>query len=664
MNPELVEKVKSIRTQILYHDNLYYQKSSPEISDAVYDEMMRTLIDIEAQYPELVTPDSPTQRVAGKVSPGFTQAKHNWPMLSIDNCFSFDELKEFDQRVCKIAGTEKHGGYICEHKLDGLAISLQYTDGVLTKAVTRGDGSTGDDVTSNVRLIRSVPLRVTGDNIPPYMEVRGEVTMDKAELQRLNRLREVAGEKLLANPRNAAAGTLKQLDPNEFKKRKLRVTVFDRYPQLNTREEILLALMKMGFEVNKNSRKKSSIEDVIEYCKQNDESRKSLSYDIDGVVVKVNNIQLSEKMGFTGHAPRAIVAYKFPAEVAETKLLGITVQVGKSGILTPVAELEPVKLCGTIVKRASLYNFERMYEKDLRIGDTVKVQKAGEIVPQVIGKVDSKRPEGTTVFPKPAECPICGSSVAKDDSGIFIRCTGTSCQAQISEKIIDFASKPAMDIDGVGSSLIVQLMEAGLVSTIADLYRLDGDQLIQLDRMGERKVENVLTAIENSKSQPFERVLIGLSIPNVGKQLSPVLVKKFKTIDGLASATMDELKSIPDIGETVANCIVDWFKDDSNKQLIEDLKTIGLKFEYTQVVSDSPAYLAGKKLLATGKLINYSREGIEKEIEKFGGEVASSVSASLDYLIVGEKAGSKLQKAQSLGIKVINETEFRNMIGY
>lgn len=661
----LEEEMENLRDIIRYHDGLYYDKASPEIQDSEYDSLMRRLIDLEKEHPEFKTVDSPSQRVSGKVSDGFESAPHQWPCLSIDNCFSYDELREFDARVQKMVDpSHPFDGYIAELKLDGLAISLQYQDGVFVRAVTRGDGSRGDDVTNNVRLIRTVPLRVTGENIPSYMEIRGEVTMDDDEFNRVNAVRAAAGEKLLANPRNAAAGTLKQLDPNEFKKRKLKVTAFDVFPQLESREKTLLALKKWGFNINLNSRKKFTIDDVILFCNSYITERKLLKYAIDGVVVKVNNIALSQKMGLSGHAPRAMVAYKFPAEVVSTRLLGITVQVGKSGILTPVAELQPVHLCGTIVKRASLYNFDRMYEKDLRIGDMVQVQKAGEIVPQVIGKLDNMRPDGTVPFPLPTVCPMCGSVVVKDADGPLIRCTSDACQAQLVERIIDFASKPAMDIDGVGSSLIAQLVDAGLVARSSDLYKLEDFHLAELERMGERKIEKIQEAILASKNQPFERVLIGLSIPNVGKHLSPVLAKTFKNIDALSTATVGQLTVLPDVGEIVAKSIIEWFGITDNKRLIQELKDYGLQMEYKQKVTFGPKPLAGKKLLATGGLDNYSRTGIEQRITDAGGEYVSSVSAKLDYLLVGDKPGAaKLQKAQDLGIQILTEDEFRIMVG-
>jgi len=656
----VTEEIIQLRSKIEYHNQLYYDKATPVISDSEYDQLMQRLIQLESQHPYLLTPDSPSQRVGGEPSSEFELVEHRYPMLSIDNVFSLEDITQFDDRVAKAVGSSPFNGYICELKLDGLAISLQYINGVLNRAVTRGNGAAGDDVTSNVRTLRTVPLKIVGDDVPPYMEVRGEVTMDRKELERLNKIRLQKGEKLLANPRNAAAGTLKQLDPKIFKERKLNVTVFDFFPQPETREKIIMTLKKWGFNVNMNSRKKIVVDDVMKFCNFWEKQRKTLEYDIDGIVIKVNDTSLCQKMGLTGHAPRALAAYKFPAEVVVTQLLGITVQVGKSGILTPVAELAPVKLCGTIVKRASLYNFEQLIQKGLRVGDYVKLQKAGEIVPQVIGF--AYRDADNEEYHLPTKCPVCGSPVVKDSGGILIRCSGLNCQAQIAEKIIDFASKPAMDIDGLGSSIIYQLMESGLVNHIFDLYNLDYNQMLLLDRMGEKKVENLQKSIEASKKQPFERVLIGLSIPNVGKHLSPILAKTFKNMDDLSKASVDRLKTLNDVGEIVARSIVDWFSNPENKKLIEELKTAGLAMTYKEKVSTGPKPLAGKKFLATGKLMKYSRESIEARIEELGGEVASGVSATLDFLVVGEKPGSKLAKAQQLGIKVISEDEFDNMI--
>lgn len=659
---DIKQQIESLKNEINHHDDLYYNRAQPEISDAKYDMLMRTLKKLEDDNPEFKTSDSPTNRVGGDISEGFETVHHKWPMLSIDNCFSYDELKSFEERVKKYSGKDSFGGYIGELKLDGVAISLQFKDGVLNRAVTRGNGDTGDDVTNNIRLLRSVPLRLTGENIPEYMEVRGEVTMNRSELERLNRIRSQKGEKLLANPRNAAAGTLKQLDPKEFKNRKLNVTVFDIFPQVfSTREEVIMTLMKWGFNVNKYSRKKNSILEVQDFIEYWDKERKSLPYDTDGIVIKVNDIALCQKMGLTGHAPRAMVAYKFPAEVVVTKLLDVTVQVGKTGILTPVAELEPVKLCGTIVKRASLYNFDQLKKKDIRIGDYVKLQKAGEIVPQVMG-LDHHVSDSIEIL-EPTKCPVCQSSVSKDASGIFIRCTGKNCQAKIAEKIIDFASKPAMNIDGLGTSIVYQLLENNLISKISDLYNLDYQQMLFLERMGEKKIDNLQKAIEESKKQPFERVLIGLSIPNVGKHLAPVLAKKYKDIEELSSASIDDLKTIPDVGDIVAKSIIDWFDDEENLKLINELRKAGLNFRYEEKIISGPKLLEGKRLLATGKLNHFSRDGINTKIEDMGGEVASSVGSTVDYLIVGENAGSKLQKAQTLGVKIINEDEFRIMVG-
>ena len=658
-NPQ--ERIQELNDLINYHDSLYYDQATSEISDYEYDQLMHELIDWEKQYPMFKFPDSPTNRVSGKPSSKFTQVKHKAPMLSISNCFNEEDLRAFDTRVHSyISGEKPDQLYVTELKLDGVSISLHYEQGVFTRAVTRGDGAEGDDVTTNIKQLRSIPLSIADKNIPSFVEIRGELLMTRDELKRLNVIRESNGEKLLANPRNAAAGTLKQLDPKVFKERKLEIFAYDYYPEPLLRTEILKNLITWGFNVQRDARVHRDIDNVLKYINMWEEKRKELPYDTDGIVVKVNSCRLCERMGFTGHAGRYTIAYKYAPEVVETLLLEISLSVGKAGIVTPIAELEPVQLAGTVVKRASLYNFEQLAQKDLRVGDTILVQKAGEIIPQVIGKVDAKRPNNTVPFEIPTICPSCNSPVEKDPGGVYIRCTNRYCKGKVIQVIADFCSKSAMDIDGIGVSLIEQLYNAGIMKTAADLYKLDDYNLGHLDRMGMKKIENMQTALQESKKQPFERVLMGLNIPNVGKQLSKILAKKYKNIDNLSKAPAYDLTDIPDVGEVVANDIIEWFKDDENKRLIDELKMYGLKFEIDAPKTISEV-LKGKSFLATGKLTKYTRDSIEQKILELGGEFSSGVSKNLDYLIVGENAGSKLQKAQKLGVTILTDDDFERM---
>lgn len=661
MNETILDKINKLKDEINKHNNLYYREASPIISDYEYDIMMAELITLEKQNPEYKTLDSPTQRVGNDLSEGFEKVKHSWPMLSIDNSYSYDDLKAFDEKVRKV--DSNFSGYLAELKLDGASISLHYDNGILTKAVTRGNGVEGDDIYNNIKTLNNIPLKIEDNNLPSHIEIRGEIIMERRELDRLNKIREKNGEKLLANPRNAVAGSIKQLDPNEFKKRRVTVVPFDIYPQYDTRFNILNKLNDWGFSINHHYQLCKDIDEVIEYCKKWDKHRKQLPYDTDGVVVKINEIKLCEKMGMTGHAPRFMVAYKYPPEVVKTKLLGVTNQVGHTGIITPVAELEPVKLCGTTVKRASLYNFERLEENDFRIGDVVHLQKAGEIIPQVIGRDSAPEEQRSKKIEIPTECPNCGSDVYKD--GAFLKCNNSNCSAQILGTIENFASKECMNIFGLGEAVIKQLLDGKYISKVEDLYKLDYTKIVSLDRMGEKKVENLKKSLEESKNQPFERVLHALCIPNVGKHLSPILAKQYKNIDNLSKATVSDLQNIKDVGPTVANDIVEWFKNESNKTTINELKQIGLNFEYkeTKIMSDNDQPLKGKRFAATGKLFNFTRTGIFDTIQEYGGRTASSIAKDVDYLIAGENAGSKIEKANKLGIKIITESEFMEMIG-
>jgi len=653
--------------EIERHSRLYYVDAAPEISDVEFDALMHELEGIEKQYPSLATPDSPTLRVGGEPLAGFETVEHAVPMLSIDNTYNEAELREFDDRVRKGLGPGEKPKYVVELKVDGVAISLRYEKGTLSRAATRGDGVRGDDVTANVRTIRALPLRLKGDG-PDLLEVRGEVYMRHAELARLNKIRENDGEPPLANPRNATAGTLKLLDPKQVAQRRLDVVVYDIAPLPGSRVvshvETLKSLEQYGLPVNPHHRKCDSIDAVIKACDEWQVRRAELDYEIDGMVVKVDSAEHRRRLGATSKSPRWVIAYKFPAQVAQTVLRAITVQVGKTGILTPVAEMEPVPLAGTTVKRASLYNFEDLARKDLRVGDTVELQKAGEIIPQVIRYVPEKRPKSAKPFPIPVQCPECGGSVHKDPDGAYLRCLNLACPAQIKERIEHFACRAAMDIEGLGPALIDQLVNNKLVRDPADLYDLDVATLARLERMGEKSARNLVEAISGSKDRPLSRLLNGLGIRHVGSHIADVLAGHYGDIDKLMIASAEELQQVYEVGAVVADSIRDFFDTDANRKLIDKLRAHGVNMRGVLAAGgEGPKPFEGKTFVVTGTLRNYSRDSIHERIKQLGGRPSSSVSAKTDYLVAGEEAGSKLEKARKLNVRVISENEFEELAG-
>ncbi|MFP4171867.1 MAG: NAD-dependent DNA ligase LigA [Candidatus Hydrogenedentota bacterium] len=665
---EVRERHEELKRLIEHHNRLYYVEAQPEISDREFDGLMKELEALEADYPELVTPDSPTQRVGGQPIEGFVTVEHAVPMLSIDNTYNPEELRAFDERVRKGLGAGEKPTYVVELKIDGVAISLQYRDGVFRRAATRGDGRQGDDVTVNVKTIRSVLLRLEG-NPPEVLEVRGEIFMRRSELQRLNGLREAQGEQPLANPRNAAAGTLKLLDPREVAKRRLDLVTYDLAAlegmDLESHWQTLRDLRAFGLPVIEHAERCDTIEDVLEACERWERKRGGLDYGTDGLVVKVDSAEQRRRLGSTSKAPRWVIAYKFPAEVARTKLRNIHIQVGKSGALTPVAEMDPVPLAGTIVKRATLHNFEELRRKDVRVGDTVEVQKAGEIIPQVLGYVESERPPETEPFPEPAECPVCGGSVRKDPEGVFIRCLNLDCPAQLKERIEHFASRGAMDIDGLGPKLIEQLVDSGQVRDFADLYTLDEETLAGLERMGKKSAANLVQALETSKSRGLARLLFGLGIRHVGSHVAEVLASHYGSIDALMEASVEELASIYEIGDTLARSVRDFFDMGANRGLISRLRERGVMMEEQrgEKAESGAQPLEGMSFVVTGALENYTREGIHERIKALGGRTSSSVSSKTDYVVAGEKAGSKVNKALELGVPVLTEAEFEALAG-
>ncbi|MCC6153190.1 MAG: NAD-dependent DNA ligase LigA [Candidatus Hydrogenedentes bacterium] len=663
-NEEARAKCTKLRAEINRHNRLYYVETTPEISDQEFDALLKELEAIEAQYPELVTPDSPTQRVGGEPIEGFETVEHEVPMLSIDNTYNAEELRAFDERVRRGLGGDAPT-YVTELKVDGVAISVQYVNGLFTRAATRGDGERGDNVSANVRTIRAVPLRLNGDP-PPVLEVRGEVFMHRKELDRINALREEAGEPPLANPRNTTAGTLKMLDSRVVASRKLDIVFYDIAKRdsetFASHWKTLELLRSFDFPTSKYSERCDDIDEVLRVVEAWEEKRHTLDFEIDGLVIKVDSAAHRNRLGTTSKSPRWVIAYKYPAQVAQTKVINIAVQVGKSGALTPVAEMDPVLLAGTTVKRASLHNFEEVERKDVRVGDTVEIQKAGEIIPQVLRVIEKLRPKGTKPFSLPTACPECGGEVHKDPEGVYLRCLNLSCPAQVKERLRHFASRGAMDIEGMGPAVIEQLVAEGLVHGPADLYALTQDRIENLERMGKKSAANLIAGIEASKARPLSRLLNGLGIRHVGSHIAEVLAAHFNAIDKLLDATVDELNDIHEIGGVVAASVHDFFETEENRALIQRLRDSGLTMnEGSRAAGDGPRPFDGKTFVVTGTLQKYSRDSIHDRIKELGGRAASSISANTDFLVAGEKAGSKLNKAKQLGVKVLTEDEFDAM---
>ena len=663
---QIVQRCQALRAELERHNRLYYVEAAPEITDIEYDALMRELEALEAQYPALATPDSPTQRVGGQPLEGFETVEHAVPMLSIDNTYNEADLRRFDERVRRGLDAGDEPAYVVELKLDGVAISILYENGVLTRAATRGDGVRGDNVTQNVRTIFSLPLRLTGDP-PPAFEVRGEVFMRHEELERLNAIREQRGEPPLANPRNTTAGTLKLLDPRAAAQRRLDITLYDVAPMpgvaVSSHWETLEALRGYGLPVNLHAKQCQTFEEVVRVCLTWQDKRAELEYEIDGMVIKVDDAGQRRRLGATSKSPRWAIAYKFPAQVTCTILTSIAIQVGKSGALTPVAEMEPVRLAGTIVKRASLYNFEDLARKDLRVGDTVELQKAGEIIPQVLRYIPEKRRLDAEPFSVPTCCPVCRGEVHKDADGVFIRCLNVACPAQIKERIEHFASRGAMDIDGLGPAIIEQLVDREFVHDFADLYDLTTETLATLDRMAEKSAVNLVEAIETSKGRPISRLLNGLGIRHVGRHTAEVLAGRYGDMDRLLRASAAELEAIDDIGAIVAASIRDFLDTAENKRLIEKLGKHGVNMRENAAAAGRARPFEGKTFVVTGTLRNYTRDTIRERIMQLGGRPTSSVSAKTDYVLAGESPGSKLAKARKLGVAVLTEDEFEGLAG-
>ncbi|MFY4776977.1 NAD-dependent DNA ligase LigA [Metabacillus sp. RGM 3146] len=652
------KKVQELHEKLNRYSYDYYVLDKPSVPDSEYDRLLQELIQLEEEFPGLKTPDSPTQRVGGEILEGFKKVEHKTPMLSLGNAFNEQDLRDFDRRVRQAIGDDFQ--YVAELKIDGLAVSLRYEDGLFVQGATRGDGTIGEDITENLRTVHSIPLRLKRSE---SIEVRGEAFMPKRSFERLNESKIEKGEEPFANPRNAAAGSLRQLDPKIAAKRNLDIFVYGIGDLGDTgvqrQSEGLDLLDELGFRTNHERRKCETIDEVIELLHNMQEKRQSLSYEIDGVVIKVDLLEQQEKLGYTAKSPRWAIAYKFPAEEVMTKLIDIQLNVGRTGVITPTAILEPVRVAGTTVQRASLHNEDLIREKDIKIGDYVVVKKAGDIIPEVVNVLEDQRTGDEKDFHMPAECPECESELVRIEGEVALRCINPKCPAQIREGLIHFVSRNAMNIDGLGERVIAQLFKEGLITDVADLYELSKEQLIQLERMGEKSVENLLRAIDRSKENSLEKLLFGIGIRHVGSKAAKTLAQHFETMDRLQNASRDEIIAISEIGNKMADSIVTYFEKPEVMTLIQELKGHGVNMEYKgpklAAAAESTSYFAGKTVVLTGKLEELTREEAKEQIEALGGKVTGSVSKSTDLVIAGEAAGSKLSKAQELNIEVWNE---------
>jgi DNA ligase (NAD+) len=661
-------RIRELQRQIAHHDRLYYEQAKPEISDREYDALYRELVDLERTHPEFLTSESPTQKVGGRPQGAFAQVRHLVPMQSLDNTYSAEEIGDFVERLQRLL-PEEEIPFTIEPKVDGVAICLLYEKGRLVRAATRGDGTTGDEVTRNIRTIEVIPAQLHG-KVPDVLEVRGEVYLPKETFARINAERDEQGLSTFANPRNAAAGTLKQLDPNIVAERKLSA-VFYGYGAVEPSsalpermEEFFGQLKAWGLPVNPRHWLAGDAAEVMAAIMELGAIRRDFPFETDGAVIKADRIGQHARLGSTSKAPRWAIAYKYEPEQARTRLLDISVQVGRSGVLTPVAELEPVFVAGSTVSRATLHNEEEIARKDLRIGDWVVVEKAGDVIPAVVKVLTGERDGSEKEFRMPTQCPVCGSGVSRTDGEVAVRCTNPACSAQARRRIEYFASRNAMDIGGLGEAVVAQLCDGGLVADVADLYALSAEKLLPLERMGEKSVSNLLAAIDASRNQTLWRLLAALGIPHVGVTVARTLAASFGTLDRLAAATEEELVAVEEIGPIMATAIQGWFRDPSVALLVEKLRVAGLNFGERDPKGSAPAAegpLKGTTWVLTGTL-SIPREEAAELIRSKGGKISGSVSAKTTYLLAGEEAGSKLEKAQKLGVKILNEEEFRNLL--
>jgi DNA ligase (NAD+) len=667
---DLGKKIESLRDKIRYHESLYYVLDSPEISDAEFDKLMQQLKQLETEHPDLITSDSPTQRVGGKPREGFVKVPHSSPMLSLDNTYSEEELRGWERRVHELSG-RSDVDYVCELKLDGMSLALIYEKGKLVRGVTRGDGSVGEDVTLNVRTVRSIPLLIPAEKlkkaaIPADFEVRGELLMPTASFKKINEEREREGLPTFANPRNFTAGTVRQLDSNITAQRRLDYfpymllrngrTYFDRH------SKTLGALDAAGFKVNQNRKLVSSMDEVWSFIQRWEAKRDSLPYEIDGIVVKVDRTTLQDELGFTGKAPRWAIAYKYAARAGITKLENVRWQVGRTGKLTPVAELVPVSIGGTMVRNATLHNMDEIERLGVKIGDWLQVERGGDVIPKVAKVVDDKdhsRGEGDIEVPD--NCPVCGTKVMRTEGEVDYRCVNANCPAKLLGTILHFASRGVMNIDGMGDALVAQLTDRGLVKNVADIYKLTKENLLSLERMGEKSAQNILDEIENSKRLPLERVIYGLGIRFVGERTAEFLAEHFGSMDALEHASVEELQNVDEVGPRIAESIAEFFSIPANQKLVERLREA--KLTLTGEKKQRGTKLAGKTFVLTGTLPRFTRDEAKKMIEDAGGKVTGSVTRKTDYVVAGSDAGSKLDKARELGVAVIDEKQMEELAG-
>lgn len=656
------KEIEQLREELRQHEHLYYVLDQPAITDAEYDALMRKLQELESQHPELITPDSPTQRVGGKPREGFVKVRHSAPMLSLDNALNETELRDFDRRVKDLLkGAEFR--YVAELKMDGLSMAAHYEEGRMTQAITRGDGTVGEDVTENARTIRSLPLRVKSKRLDRF-EARGETIMNSKAFERLNTERERLGLPKYANPRNSAAGSLRVLEPQVTASRQLDYYAYfllvNGDPHFESHWESLDTLVDMGFKVNPQRRLCADIEELVAFCREWEEKREKLPYEIDGVVAKVDSITQQKRLGWTAKAPRWAIAFKYPARQETTEIENIEVQVGRTGTLTPVAHLQPVVVSGVTVTRATLHNEDEIERLGVQIGDRVLIERSGDVIPKVVRVVE----EGASrkSFRMPKHCPVCGGDVVREAGEAASRCINTNCPARLKESILHFASRGVMDIDGMGDALVDQLVDRGLVKNVADLYQLTLEQIIDLERMGKKSAEKLLGNIERSRERRLPRILNGLGIPFVGERTATLLAETFGSLDSIAAADLETLQRAEEVGPKVAHSIRRFFDEPHNRELVDRLRKAGLNFEY-EVTRKQGGPLEGVTFVLTGTLPNLSREEAKSRIEEAGGKVSGSVSKKTRYVVAGEEAGSKLDKAQALGVEVIDEKKLLELIG-
>ncbi|MGM0444765.1 MAG: NAD-dependent DNA ligase LigA [Bacillota bacterium] len=664
VDKNIEEKVKNLREEIRKHEYKYYVLDNPEISDYEYDQLLKKLKELENEYPELITEDSPTQRVGGEPREDFTKVEHSSQVLSLDNAFDSKDLKSFDDRIKRKLGQTDYQ-YIVEHKIDGLSAILRYENGRLTIGATRGNGRVGEDVTHNLKTIKSIPLKLRKEDID--IELRGEVFIKKEDFLMLNKNREANEKNLFANPRNAAAGSIRQLDPQVAADRPLSFIAYDLVEfknddiQIDNHKEALEFLKELGFNINWY-KKCDNIDQVVDICEEWIEKREEIDFEIDGMVVKIDQIALRKKLGSTSKNPRWAIAYKFPAQQKTTKVKDIDVTVGRTGALTPNAVLEPVFIDGSTVSRATLHNEDEVKRKDVRINDTVLIQKAGDVIPEVVKVIKEKRTGDEKEFEMPDKCPVCGEKVYREEGEAVTRCTNISCPAQRRESILHFVSRDAMDIEGVGPSLVDQLLENELIEDFADLYYIDKKDLVNLERMAEKSSQNVIDAIKSSKNRELNRLIYALGIRHIGSNSSRILIKYFDSIDKLKKANKEELVEIDEIGPVMAESIVNFFKNDHNLSVLEKLKNAGVQMEKERKNEQVDQHLEGQSFVFTGALDSYTRKEASEIVRKYGGSVKSSVSSKTSYLVVGDNPGSKYDQAQELGVNILDESDFESLI--